>query len=51
MQALLSGNIQLMFETVPAACPLIKAGRVKALGVASSTPHGSGAWRASPGRR
>jgi tripartite-type tricarboxylate transporter receptor subunit TctC len=38
MQALLSGSIQLMFETVPAAVPLIKAGRIKALGVASNTP-------------
>lgn len=39
MQDLLSGKVQLMFETVPAAMPFIKSGRIKALGVASATPQ------------
>ncbi|MDB5874726.1 MAG: transporter substrate-binding protein [Ramlibacter sp.] len=36
MQDLLSGKVQFMFETVPAAMPFIKSGRLKALGIASA---------------
>lgn len=35
--ALLSGEVGLYFTTVPAAVPLVKAGRVRALGVTSMT--------------
>lgn len=39
LQGLLAGEVQFMFETLPAAIPLIKSGRLKALGVASATPQ------------
>lgn len=39
MQDLLSGKVQFLFETVPAATPYIKAGKIKALGVASAKPQ------------
>jgi tripartite-type tricarboxylate transporter receptor subunit TctC len=35
--ALLGGEVDLYFTTVPAAVPLVKAGKVRALGVTSST--------------
>jgi tripartite-type tricarboxylate transporter receptor subunit TctC len=38
MKDLLGGRIQLMLAQVPSALPQIKAGKLRALGVASSTP-------------
>lgn len=38
LNAVLSGEVQLMFPTIPSAMPLIKAGRLRALGVTSAEP-------------
>jgi tripartite-type tricarboxylate transporter receptor subunit TctC len=41
MTDLIGGHIQLMFENVPTAAPMIKAGKVRALGVTSRLPVAS----------
>lgn len=38
MQDLMAGNIQLAFENLPVALPLIQSGKLRALGVTSNTP-------------
>jgi tripartite-type tricarboxylate transporter receptor subunit TctC len=38
LQGLVAGNTEVMFDNLPSALPLIKAGRLKALGLTSSKP-------------